>query len=289
MSGALTRSRRRKLATIFDTLGAQHSATPDTPPQAPAAPASATVLSTDQPFIDRGCIALYKDGFDAKVAKSILGKIMGDNDIFWLNILHFLDYSSWTHDAGIECIPEANGLLFATVVRLTAPRSPAHDWAESSATASPDDGKRALLEVARRLTTVTAPLDSLRTLLAITFPSGVDPDANIAEFNACLRDVQKSGVLNDDEVKQHFLTALDKRYYQPVYSESNSDIPHTAYSGQDIEAHLTSRLDNIEHMVQRVNKRLDAVTKNNYGGGEEYLAPNPPMQPYHPRGQKRPD
>ncbi|KAK3282924.1 hypothetical protein CYMTET_9360 [Cymbomonas tetramitiformis] len=285
MSGALTRSRRRKLATIFDTLGAQHSATPDTPPQAPAAPASATVLSTDQPFIDRGCIALYKDGFDAKVAKSILGKIMGDkSEKFTGKHNHDADVF-----ASLLCIPEANGLLFATVVRLTAPRSPAHDWAESSATASPDDGKRALLEVARRLTTVTAPLDSLRTLLAITFPSGVDPDANIAEFNACLRDVQKSGVLNDDEVKQHFLTALDKRYYQPVYSESNSDIPHTAYSGQDIEAHLTSRLDNIEHMVQRVNKRLDAVTKNNYGGGEEYLAPNPPMQPYHPRGQKRPD
>ncbi|KAK3261164.1 hypothetical protein CYMTET_29919 [Cymbomonas tetramitiformis] len=38
-----------------------------------------------------------------------------------------------------------------------------------------------------------------------------------------------------------------------------------AYSGQDTEAHLTSRLDNIEHMLQRLNKRLNAVTKNTYG------------------------
>ncbi|KAK3261165.1 hypothetical protein CYMTET_29920 [Cymbomonas tetramitiformis] len=197
MSGALTRSRRRKLATIFDTLGAQHSATPDTPPKAPATLASATVPSTYQPFIDRGCVALYTDGFDAKVAKSILGKIMGDKSeneftgkhnhdvdvfaslVFEVKRSFLAEHSAFSvllklDDAGIECILEANGLLFAAVVRLTAPRSPAHDWVDSSATASPDDGKRAMLEVARRLTTVTAPLDSLRTLLASTVPSGVD-------------------------------------------------------------------------------------------------------------------
>ena len=81
---------------------------------------------------------------------------------------------------------------------------------------APDDGKRALFDMARRPTKVTAALEPLRTLLGTTFKSDENPDANIREFNACLRDVQKTGVLDKDDIKQHVLSALDPVFYAAV-------------------------------------------------------------------------
>ena len=55
-------------------------------------------------------------------------------------------------DATVTVRAEANRLLFSTLELLVHPASPASDWLEGSAPqAYPQDGKRVLLEFARKL------------------------------------------------------------------------------------------------------------------------------------------
>ncbi|KAK3279079.1 hypothetical protein CYMTET_13015 [Cymbomonas tetramitiformis] len=158
----MTRSRVRRLETIFDDVGAQHSATPQTPQlPAPTTAAAREVLEK--------CQQLARENFDRKVAKVVATKILGDKsgrfagtetdavDIF-SQLMHELraqfllqsqafaplfDLANMT----VEARHEANELLLSALTFLARPGSPARDWLEASGSDVPGDGKRAALEV----------------------------------------------------------------------------------------------------------------------------------------------
>ncbi|KAK3282906.1 hypothetical protein CYMTET_9376 [Cymbomonas tetramitiformis] len=219
----MTRSRVRRLETIFDDVGAQHTATPHTP-QLPAPTTAAARENLEK------CQQLARDNFDRKVAKIVATKILGDKsdrfagtetdaiDIF-SQIMHELraqfllrsqafaplfDLANMT----VEARHEANEMLLSALTFLARPGSPARDWLEASGSDVPGDGKRAALEVVRMLQEHSEPFDSFESLLAVRIPSSGDPDRGIREFNGPLRDVQRSHTLPEDAVKRQFLKAL---------------------------------------------------------------------------------
>ncbi|KAK3280027.1 hypothetical protein CYMTET_12117 [Cymbomonas tetramitiformis] len=219
----MTRSRVRRLETIFDDVGAQHTATPHTP----QLPAPATAAARE--VLDR-CQQLARDNFDRKVAKIVATKILGDKsdrfvgtesdavDIF-SQIMHelraqFLLQSQALAplfdltDMTVAARHEGNELLLSALTFLARPGSPARDWLEASGSDVPGDGKRAALEVVRMLQERSEPFDSFESLLAVRIPSSEDPDRDIREFNGVLRDVQRSHNLPEDAVKRQFLKAL---------------------------------------------------------------------------------
>ncbi|KAK3259268.1 hypothetical protein CYMTET_31727 [Cymbomonas tetramitiformis] len=91
------------------------------------------------------------------------------------------------------------------------------DWLEDSATVHPLDGKRALLEIARRLLDTGAPFQGISDLLGIRFKAHTDPSDSITGFNAALKSARRN-TLDDDEVKEQFISALDGVFYAPVVS-----------------------------------------------------------------------
>ncbi|KAK3283205.1 hypothetical protein CYMTET_9085 [Cymbomonas tetramitiformis] len=219
----VTRSRVHRLETIFDDVGAQHTATPHTP-QLPV-PTTAAARET----LDK-CQQLARDNFDRKVAKIVATKILGDKsdrfagtesdavDIF-SQIMHelraqFLLQSQALAplfdltDMTVAARHEGNELLLSALTFLARPGSPARDWLEASGSDVPGDGKRAALEVVRMLQERSEPFDSFESLLAVRIPSSEDPDRGIREFNGLLRDVQRSHNLPEDAVKRQFLKAL---------------------------------------------------------------------------------
>ncbi|KAK3278134.1 hypothetical protein CYMTET_13909 [Cymbomonas tetramitiformis] len=93
-----------------------------------------------------------------------------------------------------------NGILFSTLTSLTYPNSTARRWVEASGRASPRDGKRAILEVTKRLIPrVVRPLGHYEELCSIYFDSKKDPDPLIQDFDACLTAIGNgaSGPLDD--------------------------------------------------------------------------------------------
>ncbi|KAK3244966.1 hypothetical protein CYMTET_45446 [Cymbomonas tetramitiformis] len=219
----VTRSRVRRLETIFDDVGAQHAATPHTP----QLPAPATAAARE--VLDK-CKQLARDNFDRKVAKTVATKILGDKserfagteadavDIF-SQLMHelraqfVLQSSAFAPlfdltDMAVEARHEANELLLSALTFLARPGSPARDWLEASGSDVPGDGKRAALEVVRMLQERSEPFDSFELLLAVRIPSSKDPDRGIREFNGLLRDVRRSHNLPEDAVKRQFLKAL---------------------------------------------------------------------------------
>ncbi|KAK3252555.1 hypothetical protein CYMTET_38149 [Cymbomonas tetramitiformis] len=219
----MTRSRVRRLETIFDDVGAQHTATPHTP-QLPAPTTAAARENLEK------CQQLARDNFDRKVAKIVATKILGDKsdsfagtetdaiDIF-SQIMHELRAQFLLQsqafaplfdlaDVAVEARHEANELLLSALTFLARPGSPARDWLEASGSDVPGDGKRAALEVVRMLQERSEPFDSFESLLAVRIPSSEDPDRGIREFNGLLRDVQRSHNLPEDAVKRQFLKAL---------------------------------------------------------------------------------
>ncbi|KAK3237081.1 hypothetical protein CYMTET_52820 [Cymbomonas tetramitiformis] len=122
-------------------------------------------------------------------------------------------------DATLPVRAEANGLSFSALANLVNPESPAGDWLESSGAHFPDDGKRALLEVVRRLYDNGPPMTSAKQLLSIEFKAGEDPGENITAFNSALRESGRKTRWDTGEVKDLFLAALDKEYYLPVLNE----------------------------------------------------------------------
>ncbi|KAK3282230.1 hypothetical protein CYMTET_10016 [Cymbomonas tetramitiformis] len=121
-------------------------------------------------------------------------------------------------DAGITVREESNQLLFSTLELLVHPSSPASDWLESSAQTFPADGKRVLLEFARKLLHADAPFQGTSDLLAVELGYGMDPNDSIMDFNAALAAAKRKNTLDEDDVKGQFIQAMDADYYRPVVS-----------------------------------------------------------------------
>ncbi|KAK3283802.1 hypothetical protein CYMTET_8520 [Cymbomonas tetramitiformis] len=187
------------------------------------------------------CAVLRRQLFDASAAKYVLRKVVNDkskkftgsetmaSDV-WARMVSELrgaflaEHSAFAPlfdltDATLMVRREANELLFSTLSNLVDPYSAAGSWLEASATAFPDDGKRALLEIIRRLYDSGEPMGTARELLDIAFVANVDPSENIARFNYCLRESSRRTTWNEADVKDLFLAALDKKFYAPVLDE----------------------------------------------------------------------
>ncbi|KAK3238997.1 hypothetical protein CYMTET_51036 [Cymbomonas tetramitiformis] len=104
-------------------------------------------------------------------------------------------------DATKEVNAIFTGILFTTLTSMTSPNSTARRWVEASGRASPRDGKRAVLEVTKRLIPrVVRPLGHYEELCSIFFDAKKDPDPLIIQdFDACLTAIGNgaSGPLDD--------------------------------------------------------------------------------------------
>ncbi|KAK3252620.1 hypothetical protein CYMTET_38081 [Cymbomonas tetramitiformis] len=122
------------------------------------------------------------------------------SDHVWLHLVeaiekHFVNESDQfadlfrLTDPTIECPEDANDLLYVTLEHLIKPGSDARAWLDSSGREFPNDGKRALSEISRRLDDQTEPLDALQLLIEIRFEArNVDPDSGIRKFNELVAD-----------------------------------------------------------------------------------------------------
>ncbi|KAK3288201.1 hypothetical protein CYMTET_4316 [Cymbomonas tetramitiformis] len=130
-------------------------------------------------------------------------------------------------DATKEVNNVYNAILFTTLTSLTKPHSPARRWVDASGRASPRDGKRALLEVTKRLLPrILRPLGNYEELCAIYFDSKLDPDPLIQDFDACLTAIRNaaSGPLDDMVAKKQLLASLDPIMYDKVTTPLRLDV-----------------------------------------------------------------
>ncbi|KAK3270054.1 hypothetical protein CYMTET_21538 [Cymbomonas tetramitiformis] len=223
-----TRARARKLAIIFDDVGALNAATPTTPHLDSAASEASAAAAT---LVHR----LRRDSFDVQSSKTAATKVLGDkaakfrgdetsaSDIFSqlvseLQQLFTLQSPAFAPlfdltAADTPVLPAANELLYSVLLLLTAPGSPARNWVVASGADVPADGKRATLEVVRMLADASTPFDALTELLDVKISDEYDPDAGIRLFNSCLRDAQRLTTLPEDAVKRQFLSALSGQAY----------------------------------------------------------------------------
>ncbi|KAK3235777.1 hypothetical protein CYMTET_54041 [Cymbomonas tetramitiformis] len=233
--GPRTRARARKLATIFDDVGALNAATPSTPHLASGESEASTAAAV---LLQR----LRRDSFDVQCAKTAATKVLGDktakfkgsensaSDIFSqlvseLQQLFTLQSPAFAPlfeltAADAPVLSAANELLYAVVTdrKMTDPRSrdvgsPARNWVEASGSDVPADGKRATLEVVRMLADVSTPFDAFAELLEVRISDERDPDSDIRLFNSCLRDAQRLQALPEDAVKRQFISALSGPAY----------------------------------------------------------------------------
>jgi len=184
-----------------------------------------------------------KEGFEGTVAKNVLSSVLGAKDarftagekhadLIWLHLVeaiekHFVnEYENFVDlfrltDSTVECSEDANDLLYVTLEHLIKPGSDARAWLDSSGREFPSDGKRALLEISRRLDDQTEPLDALKSLIDHRFEANVDPDAGIRKFNEFVADAaHQLGVpLKPDVVKKHFLASLDSDFFSAMRAE----------------------------------------------------------------------
>ncbi|KAK3282526.1 hypothetical protein CYMTET_9740 [Cymbomonas tetramitiformis] len=142
-------------------------------------------------------------------------------------------------DKGIN--PIYNDILLRSLVSLTTPHSPARRWVEASARAAPKDGKRALLEVTKRLLPPThKPLRHHEELLGIFFSSAEDPEPLVARFDECLKAISVSGAgeLDDVYAKRQLLSALDPEFYKEVITPLRLDSELNKVCIEEIYAHV---------------------------------------------------
>ncbi|KAK3288935.1 hypothetical protein CYMTET_3602 [Cymbomonas tetramitiformis] len=241
-------SRRRNLATIFDDASLRHVVSPPTPltTTAPAAQfAGAAFLATIRP--------LTRERFDEAVAKHVVKKCFLDKydrftglethaSVLFAKLVPAIKETFIAEeplfatlfdldDATVAVRPEANKLLFSTLELVFAPNSPAAGWLETSADTHPFDGKRVLLEVARRLLDSGSPFHGTQTLLGVRILPNVDPQDAIAVFNTALASALRKTTFCDEEVKSLFIDSLDRQYYAPVV---NRLLLHDQRAGTDL-------------------------------------------------------
>ncbi|KAK3238320.1 hypothetical protein CYMTET_51658 [Cymbomonas tetramitiformis] len=159
-------------------------------------------------------------------------------------------------DATKEVNNVYNAILFTTLTSLTKPHSPARRWVNASGRASPRDGKRALLEVTKRLLPrILRPLGNYEELCAIYFDSKLDPDPLIQDFDACMTAIRNaaSGPLDDMVAKKQLLASLDPVMYDKVTTPLRLDVDLAKVDLEDIYAHILEIWES-EHGVGRAKQ-----------------------------------
>ncbi|KAK3282350.1 hypothetical protein CYMTET_9908 [Cymbomonas tetramitiformis] len=110
------------------------------------------------------------------------------------------DRRHWVHaplfvldDATLAVRVEANNLLYSTLELMIDPMSPAAGLMDSSHPSFPADGKRVLLEFARRMIPAGDPFQGQADMLSIRISAGVDPHDKIRDFNAASEGCEDTG------------------------------------------------------------------------------------------------
>ncbi|KAK3252553.1 hypothetical protein CYMTET_38147 [Cymbomonas tetramitiformis] len=228
--------RRRALSTIFYSVAASHAHTPATPAAAQPAANSARVA-----FLS-SVRTLQREHFDMTIAKSVRQKLFENKDgrfsgteshvsALFAKMVSALQTAFVTEDLGFAPLfvlddatlsirVEANSLLYSTLELMVDPMSPAADRMDSSHTSFPADGKRILLEIARRMIPAGDPFQGQADMLSIRISAGVDPHDKIGDFNAALKVARTRATLLDEDVKALFIKALEDNICLYIY------IPH---------------------------------------------------------------
>ncbi|KAK3270048.1 hypothetical protein CYMTET_21532 [Cymbomonas tetramitiformis] len=172
---------------------------------------------------------LLWDSLVTALEASFVNKDNANEDIFDL-----VDVTKLVH-------PIFNDILLRALVSLTTPHSPARRWVDASARISPRDGKRALLEVTKRLLPPGhRPLRHHEELLSISFGSSVDPEPLVAQFDECLKAIAASGAgpLDDEAAKRQLLAALDTDFYKEVITPLRLDTELAKVSIEEVYTHI---------------------------------------------------
>ncbi|KAK3244042.1 hypothetical protein CYMTET_46332 [Cymbomonas tetramitiformis] len=172
---------------------------------------------------------LLWDSLVTALEASFINKDSANEDIFDL-----VDVTKEVH-------PIFNDILLRALVSLTTPHSPARRWVDASARISPRDGKRALLEITKRLLPPGhRPLRHHEELLGITFGSSNDPEPLVAQFDECLKAIAASGAgpLDDEAAKRQLLAALDADFYKEVITPLRLDTELAKVSIEEVYTHV---------------------------------------------------
>ncbi|KAK3250446.1 hypothetical protein CYMTET_40176 [Cymbomonas tetramitiformis] len=187
-------SRRRSLATLFDSAAARNSVTPATP-----ATTGVPAANSAQAVFLAGVRTLTRERFDESVAKHVIRKCFHEK-----------------HDRFTGTESNAQVLLSKLVPALQEAFE-AHD-ALFAPMFDLEDSALAIRPEANKLLFSTLELIGTSDLLGVRLKAHTDPSESITDFNAALRSAKRRNTLDDDEVKELFLAALDPGFYAPVVS-----------------------------------------------------------------------
>ncbi|KAK3268336.1 hypothetical protein CYMTET_23152 [Cymbomonas tetramitiformis] len=166
-----------------------------------------------------------------------------------------------------------NGILFSTLTSSTSPNSTARRWVEASGRASPRNGKRALLEVTKRLIPrVVRPLGHYEELCSIFVDPKLDPDPLIQDFDGCLTAIRNgaSGALDDMVAKKQLLASLDTTFYDKANPDNGRIKQDTAsvstigvaYSGLPYGMDVQKLIKDFQVHIDAANEVLSSLKDN---------------------------
>ncbi|KAK3246665.1 hypothetical protein CYMTET_43803 [Cymbomonas tetramitiformis] len=231
---------------------------------------------------------LQREHFDGKVYKAVQRKLFESKEerfsgneshasAIFARLVSALRTSIVTEDTGFAVLftledailplrVEANDILFSTLELLVHPTSPAADWIDSSNSAFPSDGKRVLLEFARRMLPSDAPFQGQSDMLGVRVLAKVDPHDAISDFNAALKATRTRATLDDEDVRQSlFIRPLDKKFYQPAVSRR---LLHDQRAAHDL---LTIQQWVRECFTTHVKAGTDAASAHRYSRGRQFM------------------
>ncbi|KAK3239496.1 hypothetical protein CYMTET_50587 [Cymbomonas tetramitiformis] len=237
-----------RLDSIFArNVGARYRATPQSAHVALAAADRARGNAVLQSSWDIDVVKrIAKDTLGNK-ASSFAGSEPHRQQLLWDSLVTALERSFVNKDSANEDIfdivdvdkevrPIYNDILLRSLVSLTTPHSPARRWVDASTRISPRDGKRALLEITKRLLPPGhRPLRHHEELLAISFGSSDDPEPLVTQFDECIKAIAASGAgaLDDKAAKRQLLAALDGEFYREVIITPPPSSRHRVGEGSD--------------------------------------------------------
>ncbi|KAK3250591.1 hypothetical protein CYMTET_40035 [Cymbomonas tetramitiformis] len=207
--------------------------------------------------------AVLQSSWDTDVVKRVAKDTLGTKassfsgsephrQLLWDSLVTALEASFVNKDTASEDIfdlvdvtkevhPIYNDILLRALVSLTTPHSSARRWVDASARISPRDGKRALLEITKRLLPPGhRPLRHHEELLGIFFGSSDDPEPLVAQFDECLKAIAASGAgpLDDEAAKRQLLAALDPLFYKEVITPLRLDTELAKVGIKEIYTHV---------------------------------------------------
>ncbi|KAK3283796.1 hypothetical protein CYMTET_8514 [Cymbomonas tetramitiformis] len=177
-------------------------------------------------------------------------------------------------DVDKEVNPICNDLLLRALVSLTTPHSPARRRVEASARISPKDGKRALLEVTKRLLVPGhRPLRHHEELLGISFGPHDDPEPLVSQFDdECIKAIAASwvGALEDRYAKRQLFSAMESDFYREVITPLRLDTeldkvswrkstPMRARSGGEFERDMRGFMEEFDRVVRDAAELLASL------------------------------